>query len=346
MKKRVLWTVTAIFLVSLVLGISVPATAQQTINLRLSSFVPPKHFMNAAILEPWAKAIETRTNGKLKIRIYAGAALGKPQDQYDITVRGAADIAWGVGAYNPGRFPLTSVMELPFMYPNAEVGCRMLQRIYDGGHLNAEYKDVKLLALGMPPGLDVHSKNKLIKSIDDLTGMKVRVNSALMGNLMKSWGKAPVAMPATEIYLALDRGVIDVIFLDSLTLMGMRLSEVTKFHTILGMSNTNFWFAMNKNTWNKLPKDVQQVVEELSGEHLSVDIHGKAADKALAGVLKKLASVGHTVYRLSPQELEMWKKASEPAYDEWVKAMEKKGLPGKKVLDEALRLRKELAGGQ
>ena len=69
MKKRVFWTVTTIFLMSLVLGISVPAMAQQTINLRLSSFVPPKHFMNAAILEPWANALETRTNGKLKIRI-------------------------------------------------------------------------------------------------------------------------------------------------------------------------------------------------------------------------------------------------------------------------------------
>jgi TRAP-type C4-dicarboxylate transport system substrate-binding protein len=345
MKRRLLWTVTTFFLVAVFLGISIPAMAQQTINLRLSSFVPPKHFMNAAILEPWVKAIETRTNGKLKIRIYAGAALGKPQDQYDITVRGAADIAWGVGAYNPGRFPLTSVMELPFMYPNSEVGCRMVQRIYNKGYLDAEYKDVKLLALGMPPGLDVHSKTKVIKSIDDLTGMKVRVNSALMGNLMKSWGKAPVAMPATEIYLALDRGVINVVFLDSLTLFAFKLVEVTKHHTILGMSNTNFWFAMNKNTWNKLPKDVQKVVDELSGEHLSADIHGKAADKAWMGVQKKMESMGHTVYRLSPQELEGWKKASQPAYDEWLKAMDKKGLPGKKVLDEALRLRKEIMGG-
>jgi TRAP-type C4-dicarboxylate transport system substrate-binding protein len=345
MKRRLLWTVTTFFLVAVFLGISIPAMAQQTINLRLSSFVPPKHFMNAAILEPWVKAIETRTNGKLKIRIYAGSALGKPQDQYDITVRGAADIAWGVGAYNPGRFPLTSVMELPFMYPNSEVGCRMVQRIYNKGYLDAEYKDVKLLALGMPPGLDVHSKTKVIKSIDDLTGMKVRVNSALMGNLMKSWGKAPVAMPATEIYLALDRGVINVVFLDSLTLFAFKLVEVTKHHTILGMSNTNFWFAMNKNTWNKLPKDVQKVVDELSGEHLSADIHGKAADKAWMGVQKKMESMGHTVYRLSPQELEGWKKASQPAYDEWLKAMDKKGLPGKKVLDEALRLRKEIMGG-
>ena len=65
----------------------------------------------------------------------------------------------------------------------------------------------------------------------------------------------------------------------------------------------------------------------------------------MMGVLKKLESAGHTVYRLSPQELEMWKKASKPAYGKWVEAIEKKGLPGKKVLDEALRLRKELAGG-
>jgi TRAP-type C4-dicarboxylate transport system substrate-binding protein len=341
MKRNLLCVLAVILLVGLIVGFSAPTMAQKTINLRLSSFVPPKHFMNAAILEPWVKRIEKRTNGKVKIRIYAGSSLGKPQDQYDITVRGAADIAWGVGAYNPGRFPLTTVMELPFIYPSAEVGSYMVQRLFDEGYLKSEYKDVKLLALGSPPGLDVHSKNKLIKTIDDLTGMKVRVNSAMMGGLVKKWGKAPVAMPATEIYLSLDRGVIDVIFLDSLTLFGMRLNEVTKFHTRLGMSNTYFWFAMNKNTWDRLPPDVQKVVDELSGEYLSVEIQGKAADKALMGALKKLESTGHTVYRLSPQELKAWEKASKSAYDEWLAEMEKKGLPGKKVLDAALRIRKE-----
>jgi TRAP-type C4-dicarboxylate transport system substrate-binding protein len=105
------------------------------------------------------------------------------------------------------------------------------------------------------------------------------------------------------------------------------------------MSNTHFWFAMNKKTWNRLPPDVQEVIDELSGEYLSVDIQGKAADKALMGALKKLESVGHTVYRLSPRELAEWEKASISAYDEWLADMEKKGLPGKKVLDAALFIR-------
>lgn len=342
MRKGLFITIVVAMLVGLVLTGSSPLMAEDTIQLRLSSFVPPKHFMNAGILQPWVDRIEKRSNGRLKIRIYSGSALGKPQDQYDIVVRGAADIAWGVAAYNPGRFPLTTVMELPFMYPNAEIGCRMIQRLYDKGYLESEYRDVKLLALGMPPGLDIHSNKGLIRSIDDLSGMKVRVNSAMMGNLVKGWGKTPVAMPATEIYLSLDRGVIDVIFLDSLTLFGMRLNEVTKFHTVLGMSNTNFWFAMNKRTWDLLPSDLKGIVNDLSGEYLSADIHGKAADKVLKGALNKLEKAGHRVYRLSPDELDAWKKASTPAYDAWLKDMAAKGLPGKRVLEAAQALRAEL----
>ncbi|MBW1997109.1 MAG: TRAP transporter substrate-binding protein [Deltaproteobacteria bacterium] len=342
MRRTLFMGVVAAVAINLLLGSLHLTMAQETFQLRLSSFVPPKHFMNAGILQPWVDKIEKRSGGKLKIRIYSGSALGKPQDQYDIVLRGAADIAWGVAAYNPGRFPLTTVMELPFMYLNAEIGCRIIQRLYDRGYLKPEYKEVKLLALGMPPGLDVHSNKKLIKTIDDLTGMKVRVNSAMMGNLVKRWGKTPVAMPATEIYLSLDRGVIDVIFLDSLTLFGMRLNEVTKFHTVLGMSNTNFWFAMNKRTWERLPGDLKEIINELSGEYFSADIHGKAADKVLKGALAKLEKAGHTVYRLTPEELESWKKASVPAYDAWLKDMAAKGLPGGKVLEAAKRLRAEL----
>lgn len=323
---------------------SVPAFADKPINLRLSSFLPSGHFMNVKIIKPWIADIEKRTNGKVKIKVYAGGALGKPQEQYGMAARGVADITWGILAYSPGKFPLATVVELPFMSPSAEIGSRMVQRLYDKGYFGDEFDEVKLLTLAMPPNMDLHSRKHPVEKLADLKGMKIRTPSAMIGGLIKNWGGVPVAMPAPDVYMSLERGVIDSIFLDPLTLMGLKINEVTKYHTRVGISTTVLFFAMNKKTWDSLPPDVQKVFDELSGEHLGADLNGKIADRAVLGVLKKLAASGDTIITLSPQEMEKWKESSQPAFAAWLKAMEKKGLPGKKVLDETYRLRKELAG--
>ena len=323
---------------------SVPVFADKPITLRLSSFLPSGHFMNVKIIKPWIADIEKRTNGKVKIKVYAGGALGKPQEQYDMAARGVADITWGILAYSPGKFPLATVVELPFMSPSAEVGSRMVQRLYDKGYFGDEFDEVKLLTLAMPPNMDLHSRKHPVKKLEDLKGMKIRTPSAMIGGLIKNWGGVPVAMPAPDVYMSLERGVIDSIFLDPLTLMGLKIYEVTKYHTRVGISTTVLFFAMNKKTWDSLSPDVQKVFDELSGEHLGADLNGKIADRAVLGVYKKLAASGDTIITLSPQEMEKWKASSQPAFDAWLKSMEKKGLPGKKVLDETYRLRKEVGG--
>jgi TRAP-type C4-dicarboxylate transport system substrate-binding protein len=342
MKRGLLWTLAGIFFVSFILGLSAPAVAQKAITLRLSSFVPPMHFMNKVIFEPWIEMIDNRTNGKLKIKVYAGGALGKPQAQYDMAVRGVADITWGILAYTPGRFPLTTVMELPFMSPSPEVGSRIVWRLYEQGLLKSEFDDVKLLALAMPPGMDLHTSKRLVKSLEDMKGMKIRTPSPMMGKLIKKWGAVPVAMPATEVYLSLDRGVIDAIFIDPLTLMGIRCNEVTKYHTRVGISATVVFLAMNKKTWDRLPPDIQNVVDELTGEWWTADYHGKIATKAVVGTLKKLEKAEHTIYSLPPKEMQRWEESAAPTFDEWMQSMEAKGLPGIKVVKEALRLKSEL----
>lgn len=196
----------------------------------------------------------------------------------------------------------------------------------------------------MPPNMDLHSSKHRVEKIEDLKGMKVRTPSAMIGELIKNWGGVPVAMPAPDVYMSLERGVIDSIFLDPLTLMGLKINEVTKYHTRIGISTTVLFFAMNKKTWNSLPGDVQKVFDDLSGEHLGADLNGKIADMAVLRVLKKLEESGDTVITLSPQETDKWKKSTQSTFESWLKSMKEKGLPGKKVLDKAYKLRKELAG--
>lgn len=70
------------------------------------------------VIDPWIKEVEKRTKGKVKITNFPGSALGKPPEHYDLAVKGLADVASCAPAYMPGRFPLSSVIELPFLAPD------------------------------------------------------------------------------------------------------------------------------------------------------------------------------------------------------------------------------------
>jgi TRAP-type C4-dicarboxylate transport system substrate-binding protein len=344
MKKKGLFPGVIAFLVVGICLLAFPLFAKNPVELRLSSFTPPTHIMNTKVLQPWIENVEKQTNGLVKITLYPGSTLGSPMDQYDLVVRGAAHVSWGFPGYTPGRFPLTSVMDLPFMSPSAEIGSRIVQRLYDNGYLKSEFEDVKLLALGVPTSIDLHSKKKPVRTLEDLRGMRIRVLSPIMGKIIKKWGGVPVAMPATEIFIALDRGTIDAMFTDPLTLYALKCNEVTEYHTNVGIASSPFFFIMNKETWDQLPADVKEIIDGLSGEYFSADLNGRMIDELERKTWKRLEMEGHSVYTLSPEERERWKISAETAIDEWVRDMEQKELPGSKVLEEALRLKEEFSG--
>ena len=342
MRSKLLRTIVSTLGLTMVLGTFMPVAGQEPLHLRFSSFTPPPHFMNGKVLQPWIDMVDKRTNGKLKIQLFPGAALGKPQDQYDMAVKGVADITWGILGYTPGRFPLATVTDLPFMVPNPDVGSRIIQRLYDRGLIASEFKDVKLLMLATPPPMDLHTSKKSVKVVEDVKGLKVRIPAPLLGKLIERWGGAGVGMPITETYLALERGVVDAVLMDMLTFWGMKTNEVTKYHTKLAIATSTLFVAMNKGTWDKLPPDVQKVVNELSGEWFAADFHGKIANESVAASWQRLEKENHSIYTPGPMDLERFYKTAEPLLEEWAKDTESKGLPGKKVLQEALNLKKQL----
>jgi TRAP-type C4-dicarboxylate transport system substrate-binding protein len=329
--------------VLMLLGFVATGGAEEVFSLKLSSFTPPNHPMNTLVFEPWMKAISEQTGGRVKITLYAGSVLGKPQDQYDLVAGGVCDLSWGILGYTPGRFPRTSVMDLPFMSPSAEAGSRIVQRLYDGGYLGEEYAEVKLLALGLPTGIDLHTRDKEVKTLEDIRGLRIRVFSPVMGKLVKAWGGVPVAMPASEVYLAMSRGVLDAVMMDVLTLTATKLDEVTRYHTRINISSSPFFFAMNRRTWEKLPADIQAVFSENSGEYFSADLNGTMIDNLNLKTWQLLESRGHKVTDLKPEELERWQQSSLFALEEWQKEMDGAGLNGSAILAEARRLKAAFA---
>ncbi|MGM8888000.1 TRAP transporter substrate-binding protein, partial [Psychrobacter sp. 1U2] len=185
------------------------ASSKETTVLRFSHFWPATSSISKEVFEPWAKQIETDSDGRLKVELYPSAGLAKADVTYESAAKGTIDIGSQAHGYTNGRFPLTQITELPGLSNSAtQMGC-MLQTLYDDGTLAGEYEDSHLLFMyGAGPG-SLHTTDKLIRTPEDMKGMRIRRPSAVAGDIIESAGASPVGLPANDMYTSLQRGVVD-----------------------------------------------------------------------------------------------------------------------------------------
>lgn len=301
----------------------------KTIELSYSNFFPPSH-IQAKLGESWAKEIEKRTNGKVKITYYPGGSLLKGPKIYDGIVSGITDIGMSVLAYSRGRFPAMAAFDLPLGYPNGKCATTVINTFYDKFRPK-ELSDVKVLYLfGHGPGL-LHSKKPVYK-LEDIKGLKIRAtgNSAKVAQAL---GAVPVAMGQGGAYEALQKGVVDGTFAPMETLKGWKQAEVIKDTTecFSIAYSTGFFVAMNLKKWDALPKSVQEVFMKVSREWIPKT--GAAWDTSDAEGRKFTLSLGNKIIPLSPAESARWEKAVQPVLSGYVKKADAEGLPGQEYVD-------------
>ena len=305
----------------------------ETIELKMSHFMPTKHVQHSKVMEPWAKKIGELTDGRVKVTIFPGGALGKPPQQYDNAVKGITDIAFGLQSYTSGRFPLTSALRLPFMVKSGEQGAKALWRTYEK-YLRNEYKDVKVLWLFMHGPGQIYTTKKQVKTIDDLKGMKIRSPGPIMSKVVKQVGAVPVHMPITQVYTALERKTVDGVAAPWEIMRPFRFYEQCKYATVADIYSMTFFVVMNKKKYESLPPDIRKIIDDNSGLQMAITA-GRAYDQADTPGKKLFEEKGGKIYQLPEAEKEKWMKSSMIIKTNWLKDMEAKGLPGKAVLDYA-----------
>jgi TRAP-type C4-dicarboxylate transport system substrate-binding protein len=319
-----------------VLAGATPSAAQE-IKLKVSHFLPAAHNHHANVIVPWAEEIKRRTNGRVEITIFPGASLCKPPQQYECARAGLADIAWGVTGWTPGRFPLTSVIELPFMHRTAGVGSQMLADLWDK-HLKREYEDVHVLYLHVHPGGHIHTHSRPVRTQEDFRGLKVRTPTAVVGDLLEMLGATKVGMPATQIYEAMSQKVVDGFGMPFEALPPFRLHEVSRYHTEVGLYTTAFAAFMNKARYEALPAEVRKVLDETTTIRSYWRQVGDSWDRAEIIGRKAVVERKNEIYVLPKEERRRWREAVRGLDEKWAAELEAKGLPGKALLREARAL--------
>lgn len=231
-------------------------------NWKMTSFFPSGMAMNRPIVE-FARTLEQRTNGAVKITLYEGT-LGAPGDHWDMLKRNAIQIAYTGEANNPGRLPVLGLTNLPFEFPDLSLEGTVANEWLKAGYLKEltdNFKVVGFLPLTLQ---NMFLSKKKVVTLSDLKGLKIRSASGTQGKVVSALGATGVSMPGGETYMALQTGVIDG------TVTGVDYFVDNKFYEICKYALQNpiyggvFILIMNKESWDSLPKDLQTIIDQVS----------------------------------------------------------------------------------
>jgi TRAP-type C4-dicarboxylate transport system substrate-binding protein len=308
------------------------AAADQTVELKLSHWVPPAHPLHPA-LQAWAADIEKQSGGTIKSTIFPAQQLGKAVDHYDMARDGIADFAYVNPGYQPGRFPIIAAGELPFLMANAKGGSEALDRWYRK-YAPREMKDVHYcLGFVHDPGV-FHSRSKKIMVPADINGLKVRPADATIGQLVTLLGGTNVQASAPEARDIIERGVADAITFPWNSMILFGIDKATRYHMDAPLYVTTFVWVMNKAKYEGLSPAQKKVIDDHCTPQWAEKLAAPWADWEAAGRDKIKAEPGHEVYQISAEQLAQWRKAAAPLQKAWADGVRKTGLDPDKVMAE------------
>lgn len=318
------------------------ALAQQTVTLKFHTFMAPQSNVWLNMHKAWMDKVEKDSGGRIKFEGYPAMQLGgTPVQLYDQARDGVVDIIWTLPGNTAGRFPRTEVFELPFMMNNAEATSKAF---WEYIHTMAadEYKDTQVLALQVHgPGV-FHTKDKQIKTADDLRGLKVRGPTRQITKMLGYLGATPVGMPLPGIPDALSKGTIAGCVIPWEVVPSVKVHELTKFHSEFdpaggALYTTTFVMAMNKNKYNSLPPDLKKVIDANSGMATSAFL-GRVQQQGDVPGRKSAMDRNNTIHTIGAADAQEFKRKARLVEVEWVEDMNKRGYDGKKLLETARAL--------
>jgi len=321
--------------------LAAPAGAQTT--LKLHHFLPPKAPAHTKMLAPWAADVEKAAGGKIKIELFPSMALGgKPPELINQVRDGVVDIVWTVNGYTAGLFPRSEAFELPFVHTNNATATNLAMReMFQNGAITQDYESVKVMFLHVHAGQGIQLAEKEVHTPDDLKGLKMRIPTRTGAWIIEALGAAPAAMPVPALPQALSKKVVDGALIPWEIIPPLKLQDVTKVQ-VEGpnrerFGTTTFQVSMNKNTWAKLPPDVQKAFDANNGEARWRAV-GKVWTDSEAGGIAVAKKAGNKHIQLTDAQLAQFKAKLEPVVQRWIDEVKSKGIDGQALVDQARAL--------
>ena len=309
-------TLIAFTLAATFAGSAASALAQAPIVIKFSHVVATDTPKGKGAVR-FKELAEKATNGRVKVELYANSSLYKDKEEMEALQLGAVQmLAPSLAKFGPLGVKEFEVFDLPFLFPDKAT----LTRVTQGpagkmmlGKLDA--KGIKGLAF-WDNGFKQMTANKPLHVPADFKGMKMRIQSSkVLDAQFRALGANPQVMAFSEVYQALQTGVVDGTENTPSNIYTQKMHEVQKFLTVSDHGYIGYAVIVNKKFWDTLPPDIRTQLDGAMAEATKYanTIAQEENDQALAGIRKWGKT---TVYTLTPAEKTQWRQAMLPVRKE------------------------------
>jgi TRAP-type transport system periplasmic protein len=309
-----------------------PQASSQVITLRMATWHPAKiPAVNAGF---WIiREFERRSMGRIKVEEFYSGTLAGGKELLQACGKGVVDACLWNPSYNPGLAPLAEIGFVPAVIGSTWSGIMAFNRLYEEfTEVEKEFTGnnvVYLSGTGNPRCNIITTKP--IRSLNDLKGLKINAGGSQQV-LLSKLGVPAISIVSTEVYEALKRGTVDGNVNNPEWARVYNFHEASKYWYDMPVGGFTFHSIMNKDFFNKLPADLQKLLMSLRDPQAEANymIYDVASDERARGIMYKTLEV------IKPPQADVdqfLKIARETVWSDWIKEIEKKGLPGQKLFD-------------
>ena len=320
------------------LTISTAAQAQD-FTFKLHHFLGAKAPAQTEMLEPWARAVEERSGGRVKIEIFPAMTLGgRPPELIQQVRDGVVDLVWTVNGYTPGSFPRSEVFGLPTVFKNDPVATNLALHDLFESDLAEEYKGVEVMFLHVHAGMGIHMRDIPVRRPSELAGTKLRIPSRTGVWIIEALGAIPVAMPVPDLPPSLQKGVVDGALISWEIIPPLKIHEQTDYQ-IEGFEKERFGtvvfqVSMNKRRWDGLPEEIQQAFRDASSRDWWGDV-GRIWRTTDDFGIKFATDQGNIHVTLNEEETQAFRTALAPVVGRWIEEVSSQGIDGAALVRKA-----------
>jgi len=285
------------------------AYAQQPIVIKFSHVVAEDTPKGKGALK-FKELAEARTKGRVKVEVYPNSQLFKDGEEMQMLQLGNVQmLAPSVSKFGPLGAREFEVFDLPYIFGDykdlhnvtqGRIGQQLFKKLDNKGIIGLAYWD---------NGFKEMSANKPLRTPADFRGLKMRIQSSkVLDGQMRALGATPQIMAFSEVYQALQTGVVDGTENPPSNLYTQKMHEVQKYLTLSDHGVVEYAVIVNKKFWEGLPADLRTTLEGAMKEATAFtnDIAKQQNDEAL----EKVKASGKTqIITLTPEEKKAWKKA-------------------------------------
>jgi TRAP-type transport system periplasmic protein len=331
------------FLVSTLSAVAAPAVLRLAradapqLTLKLHHSFSSVSSAHDKFLAPWARQVEAQSGGRIRIDLFPSMQLGgAPSQLFDQARDGIADIVWAMPSTTPGRFPKIEAWELPFVPSSrALVSSRAIDD-YGRANLMDEFREVHPLSFSCSDRGVLHA-NRPVRTLEDMKDLRLHVQTRFAGDAIHAMGAVGIPMPNAQLPLAITQHVVDGC-IDPWDIMpALKLNDLLKTHTEFAdasLSSTTFALVMNKASYDRLPRDLKDVIDANAGQS-AAGAAGTMWDLQAKIVADSVAQRGDPITTLLPESVAHWRKATEPVINAWLKTVKDQKADGGKLLASA-----------